>query len=267
MRAAQGVKPSPNLVNTNQSGLRQEDSWNPGITGSVCDRTQRVIVISPFPNRLGELIGRLTSECFDVLVFHRYDPQMMKELSVNSVVYDLTASQEVERDAQHAISLFSHPYRQPRLLFLVDGEPEAGEALVSAAEFISWPVKDIAEIVRHISQGAPESDVGAGAAVSFGQFAYKDLTIDSRKMSAYRGQARLDLTKTEYELLLLLLQSEGAVLSREDILNQVWGSLYFGGSNVVDVHVKSLRKKLGDSAGVARYISTVRGVGYRLADE
>lgn len=264
MRAAQGIKTSLHLVVTDQSGIRQEDSW---AAGSVCARTQRVIVISPFPNRLSELIGRLTSECFDVLVFHRYDPQMMKELSVNSVVYDLTASQDVEKDAQHAVSLFSHPYRQPRLLFLVNGQTGAAEAVASLAECISWPAKDIAETVRHISEGAPESDFEAEAAVFSSQFAYKDLTMDSRKMTAYRGRTRLDLTKTEYELLLLFLQSEGAVLSREDILNRVWGSSYFGGSNVVDVHVKSLRKKLGDSAGIARYIATVRGVGYRLADE
>lgn len=267
MRTAQGVNPSRNLEIMDQRPTREGDSWLPG---SVCARTQRVIVISPFPNRLGELIGRLTSECFDVLVFHRYDPLMMKELSVNTVVYDLTASEDVERDAQHAASLFSHSHRQPRLLFLVNGQTAAGASEAtegSAAEFLSWPAVDILETVERISQTAPESGFTPVSGASSSQSVFKDLMVDSRKMTVYRGQMRLDLTKTEYELLQLLLQSEGAVLSREEILNQVWGSLYFGGSNVVDVHVKSLRKKLGDSAGEARYISTVRGVGYRLADE
>lgn len=264
MRTDQGVNPSRHLEIADRTRMREENSWTPG---NVCTRTQRVIVISPFPNRLSELIGMLTSECFDVLVFHRYDPLMMKELFVNSVVYDLTASQDVERDEQYASSLFSHSHRQPRLLFLVNGQSESGAIAGSAAEFLSWPASDIMEVVRRISQTVPESGFTSASVASSGQSVYKDLLIDFRKMTAYRGQVRLDLTKTEYELLQLLLQSEGAVLSREEILNKVWGSLYFGGSNVVDVHVKSLRKKLGDCAGAARYIATVRGVGYRLADE
>ncbi|MGF9714483.1 winged helix-turn-helix domain-containing protein [Paenibacillus naphthalenovorans] len=262
MRTAQSVNLFQNFEITDQSRLREEDSW---MLGNVCTRTQRVIVISPFPNRLGELIGRLASDCFDILVFHRYDPLMMKELNVNTIIYDLTSSQDVERDAKHAVSLFSQSLRQPRLLFLVNGQTAAAASADSAAEFISWPAGDIRETVRRISEAVPES--GFTPDVSSGRSVFKDLTVDSRKMAVYRGQVRLDLTKTEYELLQLFLQSEGAVLSREDILNQLWGSSYFGGSNVVDVHVKSLRKKLGDSAGEAKYISTVRGVGYRLADE
>jgi two-component system, OmpR family, alkaline phosphatase synthesis response regulator PhoP len=56
------------------------------------------------------------------------------------------------------------------------------------------------------------------------------------------------------------------VLSREELLSEVWGTSFLGGSNVVDVHIKSLRKKLGDNATNPTYITTVRGVGYRLAD-
>ncbi|MNJ82269.1 Alkaline phosphatase synthesis transcriptional regulatory protein PhoP [compost metagenome] len=63
-----------------------------------------------------------------------------------------------------------------------------------------------------------------------------------------------------------LLDHEGSVLSREELLADVWETSFTGGSNVVDVHIKSLRKKLGDRAVNPTYIATVRGVGYRLAD-
>ena len=85
-------------------------------------------------------------------------------------------------------------------------------------------------------------------------------------MSLYQNGSKIELTKTEYELLVKLLEREGAVLSREDLLAEVWGTSFLGGSNIVDVHIKSLRKKLGDRAVNSKYIATVRGVGYRLAD-
>nr|WP_245339339.1 winged helix-turn-helix domain-containing protein [Paenibacillus shirakamiensis] len=85
-------------------------------------------------------------------------------------------------------------------------------------------------------------------------------------MSVYRSGAKIELTKTEYDLLVKLLLSEGAVQTREDLLSDIWETSFLGGSNVVDVHIKSLRKKLGDRASEPSYITTVRGVGYRMAD-
>nr|WP_237690582.1 winged helix-turn-helix domain-containing protein [Paenibacillus caui] len=85
-------------------------------------------------------------------------------------------------------------------------------------------------------------------------------------MAVYRKGEQIDLTKTEYDLFVQLLESEGSVMTREDLLSAVWGTTFLGGSNVVDVHIKSLRKKLGDRAASPEYIATVRGAGYRLAD-
>jgi DNA-binding response OmpR family regulator len=72
----------------------------------------------------------------------------------------------------------------------------------------------------------------------------------------------VDLTVKEFEILEYLLRHPRQVLSREQILNQVWGWDYPGGTNVVEVHLSALRAKLGDSD--RRLIRTVRGVGYAL---
>ncbi len=85
-------------------------------------------------------------------------------------------------------------------------------------------------------------------------------------MTVDRGGQRIDLTKTEYDLLLHFISSDGSVLTRESLLDTVWGLQFYGGSNLVDAHIKSLRKKLKDSAVAPKYIVTVRGAGYRLAD-
>ena len=71
----------------------------------------------------------------------------------------------------------------------------------------------------------------------------------------------VNLTLREFDLLVFLMRSPGVVFNRETLLQRVWGWDFDGGSRTVDVHVQTLRQKLGDHAGL---IETVRGVGYRL---
>lgn len=71
----------------------------------------------------------------------------------------------------------------------------------------------------------------------------------------------MELTRKEYGLLLQLLESQGAVISREELLKAVWNADFLGESRTVDVHIGSLRQKLGSAGSL---IETVRGIGYRL---
>jgi two-component system alkaline phosphatase synthesis response regulator PhoP len=80
------------------------------------------------------------------------------------------------------------------------------------------------------------------------------------------GQA-LELTPIEFELLQALMRHRGRVLSREQLIEQVWGFDYYGDDRVVDVHVGRLRRKLEDDPGQPALIATVWGAGYRLEDE
>ncbi|WP_030622503.1 response regulator transcription factor [Streptomyces sclerotialus] len=85
------------------------------------------------------------------------------------------------------------------------------------------------------------------------------LTLDLRTRRARSGDRLVDLTAREFVLLELFLRHPGQVLSREQILSHVWGYDFDPGSNIVDVYVRALRKKLG-----AERVETVRGMGYRL---
>ncbi|MET8826652.1 response regulator transcription factor [Streptomyces sp. NPDC004610] len=85
------------------------------------------------------------------------------------------------------------------------------------------------------------------------------LTLDLRTRRARSGERTVDLTAREFVLLELFLRHPGQVLSREQILSHVWGYDFDPGSNIVDVYVRALRKKLG-----AERVETVRGMGYRL---
>ena len=89
-----------------------------------------------------------------------------------------------------------------------------------------------------------------------------DLVIDPGSREVIFKGRRVDLTYREYELLTFMASSKGKVFSREDLLHTVWDFEYYGGARTVDVHVRRLRSKLGDSC-----IETVRSVGYRFREE
>ena len=94
----------------------------------------------------------------------------------------------------------------------------------------------------------------------------EDLVIDDDKYLVKVGENVVDLTKKEYDLLLYLLKSKNIVLSREQILNQVWGYNYIGETNVVDVYIRYLRSKI-DEPFNKKFIHTIRGVGYYIKDD
>jgi len=89
------------------------------------------------------------------------------------------------------------------------------------------------------------------------------ITIDRRTRKVWNGDDEVLLAPKEFDLLALLAEDAGAVVSRQQILEQVWDPHWYGPTKTLDVHVAALRKKLGQ----AQLIETVRGVGFRLAAE
>ena len=96
------------------------------------------------------------------------------------------------------------------------------------------------------------------------EYHYKDLTVDMKSRKVWEKGRCVDLTLKEFELLRYLLENRGTVLSREKILEKIWGYEIYGETRTVDVHIRTLRQKLGEAGGM---IETVRGVGYRIGEE
>jgi two-component system response regulator MprA len=88
-----------------------------------------------------------------------------------------------------------------------------------------------------------------------------DLTLDTSKREVKRGENVLDLTKTEFDLLHILLEQQGIVLSRDYLYEHIWGFNFETNSKSLDVYIGYLRRKL-DANGTAKLLHTVRGVGY-----
>ena len=89
--------------------------------------------------------------------------------------------------------------------------------------------------------------------------------VDRDRREARVNGEEVDLTRKEFELLELLIREAGSVISRERLIDEVWDTNWFGSTKTLDVHVSSLRRKLGDDSQNPRFIHTVRGVGFRFA--
>ena len=95
---------------------------------------------------------------------------------------------------------------------------------------------------------------------------FKDLSIQLESRTVMKNEEKINLTNKEYELLILLLNNKGKVVTRDNILNEVWGYDYDAGTNVVDVYVSYLRNKL-DEKNKEAYIETVSAVGYIISEK
>ncbi len=93
-----------------------------------------------------------------------------------------------------------------------------------------------------------------------------DLRLDSAKHLVWRGETPIDLSRKEYALLEALMRHPGDVLSRFDLLEEVWGYDYENRSNVVEVYIRYLREKIDRPFGRSS-VQTIRGVGYRLCED
>jgi DNA-binding response OmpR family regulator len=90
------------------------------------------------------------------------------------------------------------------------------------------------------------------------------LELDLASREAHRSCEPVELTTLEFDLLAAMAASPGRVFSRRQLLERVWGTDYYGDERVVDVHIRNLRRALGDSAEEPEVVATVRGVGYKV---
>ncbi len=86
-----------------------------------------------------------------------------------------------------------------------------------------------------------------------------DLVIDKQKVLVFKGQATIELPRKEFEILWLLATKPGRVFTREEIFDKIWGSDVIVGNRTIDVHIRKLRERLGET-----YIKTMKGIGYKF---
>jgi len=130
---------------------------------------------------------------------------------------------------------------------------------LGADDYVVKPfgLRELVARIRAVTRRVPRpADPPAAAEV-------RRLVVDRRTRRVVLDGGEIALTPKEFDLLALLERDAGAVCRRQDIIDQVWDPHWYGPTKTLDVHIGSLRRKLGDP----RWIETVRGVGYRLRDQ
>lgn len=133
---------------------------------------------------------------------------------------------------------------------------------VGADDYVTKPFSPrelVARIKAVLRRGTVDPAPGSSDRLTF-----DGLVIDIAAREVERDGREIVLSALEFDLLVALARAPGRVLSRRQLLEKVWGFDFFGDERVVDVHIRSIRKELGDSADDPQLIGTVRGVGYKF---
>lgn len=124
-----------------------------------------------------------------------------------------------------------------------------------ADDYMTKPF-DIMELISRINALLRRLSPGTNDILTF-----REITLSLAKRTVTAGGSPVSLTYKEFEILRMLIENQGAVLTRDMLMNKVWGTDFEGETRTVDVHIRTLRQKLGDAGS---YIETVRNVGYKI---
>ena len=208
------------------------------------------------------LVELLTSQGYDVLVVDMDDAGRAMAKAPDVVILELDVP---HFDSMSAVQVIRANSGAPLIVAALPTDDENVAALLNAGaeDFVSKPISG-AYLAARINVLLRRPTPPAGDTIVLGE-----LKIDVRLRLAWLGQRRLDLTKLEFDLLAYLGQHAEQVVTRREILENVWQRSADGrnGSSdyqTIDVHVSWLRRKLGETGAAPRYLYTVRGVGLKL---
>jgi two-component system response regulator RegX3 len=225
----------------------------------------RLLLIEDEESIAAPLVGALEREGFQVehAATGRDGLEAAERGAVDLVLLDLMLPDMDGRDVARALRRESEV---PIIMLTARGlETDRVVGLeLGADDYVVKPfgVSELAARIRAVLRRA-----GDRARPSRGPLAAAGVELDPKTWSAHKDGEPLELTPREFELLRLLLEHAGEVVTREQVMREVWDTTWLGATKTLDVHMSGLRKKLGDDPASPRYIHTVRGVGFRFAAE
>lgn len=187
--------------------------------------------------------------------FRRYHPELVILDVMLPIMDGLEVLQQIRRESDvYVLMLTARSEEMDRVIGLT----------VGADDYLTKPFSPrelVARVKAILRRGR------AASADERQTLAFRHLHIDPQRYEVRRDGQLVELTTLEFRLLAVLATYAGMVLSREQLLEQVWGYDFYGEDRVVDVHIGHIRQKLEDDPANPQFILTVRGVGYKFADE
>lgn len=226
----------------------------------------RVLVVEDEQVLAGMVAAYLSRAGFETQVVHTGPEavQVVKETSPDVVVLDLGLPGLDGIEVCRQIRTFSDCY-----VVVTTARADEVDTLiglsVGADDYVTKPfsvrelVARVQTVMRRPRTGAAQAGHVAATVAVFG-----DLRVDAAGHEVRLAGEPVALTPTERDLLITLAERPAVAFTRRQLIDRVWGTGWVGDEHLVDVHIAHLRRKLGDDPETARYVTTVRGVGYRM---
>ncbi|MGI9064986.1 MAG: response regulator transcription factor [Pyrinomonadaceae bacterium] len=226
--------------------------------------TKRILLVEDEPGLVMTLTDRLTSEGFGVESAQDAETGLARsanepfDLIILDVMLPGGSGFDVCRDLRQL------GIKTPIIMLTARGQviDKVLGLKIGADDYVTKPF-EMMELLARVEVQLRR--VSSGVIASLETYQFADIRVDFRRAEAYRGEEVVELSAKEFKLLRYLIEHRGAALSREELLNEVWGYDAAVSTRTVDVHVAWLRQKLEANQRHPQFILTIHGLGYKFA--